>query len=300
MTPSTIQATTAYYEKSPLTLILRWALGATEQLWPRLAIRSAARLFVTPLPHKWSNAGRRWDESWALESWSFENASISLYTDQSAQAASAGPLVLLVHGWGGHAAQMLPLASAMRAQGLRPILIELPAHGRSKGTQSTLPQFARAIEYVAARLAQDGNHLHAVVAHSLAANASAYAASRGLATERLVLIAPPASPFEYTKLFAHVFKLSEFTRAAMQKHVEASEAVLMHQFEPSYVGPRIPQSVLVVHDSKDSMNPFADGLAYQQAIAGAQMRQTEGLGHRRILQDENTLQQIVNFLKNAL
>lgn len=299
MTRSTLQATTAYYEKNIFTHLLRLALSATEQLWPRLAVRSAARLFVTPLPHKWTNkwsqARRRLDAGWTRESWSFENASITLYTDQS---AAADPFVLLVHGWGGHAAQMLPLAAAMRAQGLRPILIELPAHGRSKGTQSTLPQFARAIEYVAARLAQDGNHLHAVVAHSLAANASAYAASRGLATERLVLIAPPASPFEYTKLFAHVFRLSEFTRAAMQKHVEASEGILMHQFEPNFVGPRIAQSVLIVHDSKDSINPFADGLAYQQAIVGAQMMRTEGLGHRRILQDENTLRQIVGFLQD--
>jgi pimeloyl-ACP methyl ester carboxylesterase len=292
-----MQATTTYYEKNPLTQLLRWALTTTETLWPRLAIRSAARLFVTPLPHKWSQARRRWDASWTLESWSYENASVTLYADQS---ATAGPFVLLVHGWGGHAAQMLPLASAMRAQGLRPILIELPAHGRSKGTQSTLPQFARAIEYVAAKLAQDGKPLHAVVAHSLAANASAYAASRGLATQRLVLIAPPASPFEYTKLFANVFKLSEFTRAAMQKQIEASEGILMRQFEPNAVGPRINQAVLVVHDSKDSINPVADGLAYRQAIAGAKMLQTEGLGHRRILKDENALQEIVNFVARGL
>ena len=61
MTRSTIQATTAYYDKNPLTQLLRWALATTETLWPRLAIRSATRLFVTPLPHKWSNARRVWD-----------------------------------------------------------------------------------------------------------------------------------------------------------------------------------------------------------------------------------------------
>lgn len=296
MTRSTIQATSAYYDKNPFTQLLRWALAATETLWPRLAIRSAARLFATPLPHKWSHARRAWDNSWTAESWPFENASITLYTDQ---LASSGRFVLLVHGWGGHAAQMLPLASAMRTQGLQPILIELPAHGRSQGMQSNLPQFARAIEYVAARLAQDGKPLHAVVAHSLAANASAYAASRGLATGRLVLIAPPASPFEYTKLFAKVFRLSEFTRAAMQKQIEASEGILMRQFEPDAVGPRVGQAVLVVHDSKDSINPVADGWSYQQAIAGAKMILTEGLGHRHILKDENTLRQITDFVASA-
>ena len=293
MTRSTIQATAAYYEKNPITHLLRWALTAAEQLWPRLAIRSAARLFVTPLPHKWTQPRLRWDKSWKLESWLYENASITLYADQS---VGSGPYVLLVHGWGGHAGQMLPLAMSMRAQGMRPILIEMPAHGRSKGAQSSLPQFARALEYVAAKLKQDGKPLHTVVAHSLAANASAYAASRGLAAERLVLIAPPASPFEYTRLFANVFKLSERTRAGMQKHVEESEGILMRQFEPDAVGPRIKQAVLIVHDRRDSINLFADGQAYQQVIAGAKILQTEDLGHRRILKDENTLKAIVEFV----
>ena len=293
MTRSTIQATTAYYEKNPLTQLLRWALAATEQLWPRLAIRSATRLFMTPLPHKWSQRRLHLDQSWKLESWLYENASITLYADQS---VGSGPYVLLVHGWGGQAGQMLPLAMRMRAQGMRPILIEMPAHGRSKGTQSSLPQFARALEYVAAKLKQDGKPLHTVVAHSLAANASAYAAGRGLATDRLVLVAPPASPFEYTRLFANVFRLSERTRAGMQKQVEASEGILMRQFEPDAVGPRIKQAVFVVHDRKDSIDVFADGLAYQQAIGGATILPTEDLGHRRILKDENTLQAIVNFI----
>ena len=152
------------------------------------------------------------------------------------------PVALLVHGWGGHARQMLPLAETLAQQGLRPVLIEMPAHGRSAGSVSNLPQFARAIEYVVARLQQEGHTLRAVVAHSLAANATAYAASRGLPVERIVLLAPPASPREYTRLFAHVFGLSESTRAAMQKRIEAREGVLMLQFEPRRGGTAHPRA----------------------------------------------------------
>ena len=50
---------------------------------------------------------------------------------------------------------------------------------------SNLPQFARAIEYTTARLHAQDAAQRAVVAHSLAANAAAHAASRGLATEGL-------------------------------------------------------------------------------------------------------------------
>ena len=99
-------------------------------------------------------------------------------------------MALLVHGWGGHAGQMLALTGTLAAQGLRPVIVEMPAHGRSRGSVSNLPQFARAVEYVAARLRQDGHDIGVLVAHSLGANAAAWAAHRGLPTERLVLVAP--------------------------------------------------------------------------------------------------------------
>ena len=296
MTRTSIEATAAFYSASPTTKLFRWGLGASQRLWPALAVRAASRLFATPLPPKWLSRRRAWGPDWRIEAWPFENASLTLY---SRPVAPHGPLVLLVHGWGGHAGQMLALADSLQAQGLRPVIVELPAHGRSAGSISTLPQFARAIEYAAARLVQQGHSLHALVAHSLAANAGAYAVSRGLPVTKLVLMAPPASPYEYTRLFAHVFGLSEGTRAAMQRRVEAREGILMPQFEPAAVGPRVRQPTLIVHDRRDSINRFADGEAYRDAIDGAHLLATEELGHRRILKDPAVLEQVTQFVANS-
>ncbi len=293
MTRTSLQATSAFYNASPMTRIFRWGLGASQQLWPALAVRAAYRLFGTPLPPKWISRRRAWSPEWHIEQWPFEDASVTLY---SRPVAPAGPVVLLVHGWGGHAGQMLALADQFSAQGLRPVIVEMPAHGRSSGSVSNLPQFARVLEYVTARLLQQGHTLRAVVAHSLAANAGAYAASRGLAAGRLVLLAPPASPLEYTRLFAHVFGLAESTRAAMQRRIEAREGILMPQFEPAAVGPRITLPTLVVHDRQDSINRFADGVAYSETIAGARLLATEGLGHRKILKDDEVLREVAAFL----
>ncbi|HEY3048750.1 MAG TPA: alpha/beta fold hydrolase [Polaromonas sp.] len=293
MTRTSLQATTAYYNASPVTRVFRWGLGASQRLWPTLAVRAAYRLFGTPLPPKWLSRRKAWSPDWHIEQWPFEDAGLTLY---SRPIAPHGPVVLLVHGWGGHAGQMLALADQLAAQGLRPVIVEMPAHGRSRGSTSNLPQFARVIEYVTARLQQQGYSVHGLVAHSLAANAGAYAASRGLPVKRLVLLAPPASPHEYTRLFAQVFGLSESTRAAMQRRIEAREGILMPQFEPAAVGPRIALPTLVVHDRRDSINRFADGVAYSQAIAGARLVATEGLGHRHILKDSEVLRQIGAFL----
>lgn len=293
MTRSTFDATSDFYSASRMTRVFRWGLGTSQRVWPAFAVRAAFRLFCTPLPPKWLNRRRSWGAEWHIEKWPFEDASLTLY---SLVAENTGPVVLLLHGWGGHAGQMLALANALRMRGLRPVLVEMPAHGRSDGAISNIPQFVRALEYVSARFAQQGDSLRAVVAHSLGANAAAYAASRGLTAERLVLLAPPASPVEYTRLFARMFGLSEATRAGMQRKLEAREGILMRQVEPAAVGPRIRLPTLVVHDRNDSINVFADGVAYSEAIAGAQLVATEGLGHRRILKDPAVLERVAAFL----
>ncbi len=293
MTRNALDATAAFYQASPGIRLFRLALGASQRLWPALAVRAAARLFLTPLPLKWLHRRKQWDASWRVETWPFESASVTLY---SQPAAPHGPVVLLVHGWGGHAGQMLALAETLAGQGLRPVILEMPGHGRSGGAGSALPQFARAIDYVTARLLQHGHTVRALVAHSLGASAAAYVTSRGLAIERLVLLAPPASPPEYTRLFAQVFGLSEATRAAMQKRIEAREGLLMPQFEPASLGSRVRVPTLVVHDRGDRINRFADGQAYAHAIRGAQLLATEGLGHRKILQDAKVLGNVAIFV----
>lgn len=290
---SPLQIGTDYYGGGPAIRLFRWGLGASQRLWPALAVRAACRLFGTPLPPRWWWRGQPWGDGWRREPWPFEQASLTLY---SRPIAPHGPVALLVHGWGGHAGQLRALAEAVAARGLRPVVLEMPGHGASAGTVSNLPQFARAIDYATARLSQQGHRVHALIAHSMGANAAAYAVSRGLPVARLVLIAPPASPREFTRMFAQVFGLDESTRAALQQRVEAREGVLMPQFEPAAVGPRVALPTLVVHDRGDRTNRFADGEAYVQSIAQARLLATDGLGHRRVLKDPFVLGAVGDFV----
>lgn len=294
---ATHAAQSNYYRASRLMRAVRLGLTTAERLWPALGVRAAHRIFGTPLPLKWLYRAQAPGAGWRREAWSFENASLGLYhlATQDSGAESA-PVVLLVHGWGGHAGQMLTLAEAVAGAGLRPVLLELPAHGRSAGMMSNAPQFARAISYVVARLVADGHALRAVVAHSMGANALGVAAAQGLHAERLVLLAPPASAREFTRYFTHTFGLSEKTRLAMQRLFEAQEGFLMAQLEPAAVGPRIVQPTLIVHDRDDRVNRFADAEAYRDAIKGAQLVATQGLGHRRILKEEDVVRQVTRFI----
>ena len=84
--------------------------------------------------------------------------------------------------------------------------------------------------------------------------------------------------------------------AALQHRVETREAVLMRQFEPASSGPRVAAATLVVHDREDRINRFADAQAYQQAIPGARLLETAGLGHTRLLRDDRVLQAVAQHV----
>lgn len=293
-------AASGFYGANPLVRALRLGLGASQRLWPALGVRIAARVFGTPLPPAWLQRRHTPGPAWQHRLQAFEQGRLGVYHRATDALPVAAPTVLLVHGWGGHAGQMLPLAAALMARGLRPVLLEMPAHGRSGGGTSNLAQFTRAIGYVAVRHRHDtGAAFHAVVAHSLGANALAQAASQGLPAQRIVLLAPPASPVDYTRYFAQVFGLRERTRAAMQRLIESREGIVMPQFEPAAVGARIAQPTLVVHDREDRVNAFADGEAFRDAIPGARLVATQGWGHRRILKEPAVLEAVAGFVADA-
>jgi pimeloyl-ACP methyl ester carboxylesterase len=290
MSRTPLDATTAYYRTIPGVGLLRGVLAFLQGLWPALALRAACRLFLTPLPPKWLVRGKPWSKNWLVRTLPFEGASVTLY-----EQGDQGPTVLLAHGWGGHAGQMNALAAALLEAGMRPVLMDMPAHGRSAGLQSSLPQFVRAIDYVVARLGEAGRPVSMLLAHSLGATGAAFSVARNLPVERLVLVAPAASPQGYTRLFAHVFGLSERLRAGLQHRIEGREGVLMQNFEPHVLGAQLRVPTLVVHDRKDTINRFSDGEAYVAAIPGAKLLATDGLGHRAVLKDAAVVREVVAF-----
>jgi pimeloyl-ACP methyl ester carboxylesterase len=297
-------ATSNYYARGGPARLVRFVLRGAQRLWPNLAQRLAKQIFLTPLPHKWQQRRSLWEAAWHIERWPFEHASLTLYSaaataSATAPSAAQRPLALLLHGWGGHAAQMKPLADSLRAQGWDVLLLEPPAHGRSAGGTSSLAQFARALSYVQARLGAQGRSIETLLAHSLGASAGAYAVARGLPVQRLVLFAAPDAPQHFTQLFAQVFGLHEATRSRMQQRVEAQEAIMMRDFDAAHIGPRIQVPTLLVHDCGDRINPHPGAQRLSASLAQATLISTEGLGHQRILKDAAVLQAVTAFLASA-
>jgi len=127
--------------------------------------------------------------------------------------AGGGPTVLLVHGWNGTSGDLSRFIAPLRDAGRRVVAIDLPAHGRSSGRRSDLPEAVQAVE---AALRREPS-IEAVIAHSFGVPATVLAASRGAPLPRAVLISGPISVEPYLQRFSQVLGLSGATFAAMRR-----------------------------------------------------------------------------------
>jgi len=281
----------AAFYATPAARLTGAALRLADRWSPALATRLALQLFFTPLPGKQQARAKAVPAPWSATRHPFEGGELTTW--QRPDAASGRPRILLVHGWAGDAQQWRPLGDRLAEAGFDPVLVDLPAHGRSDGDRSTLPQWVRALFAVSSRLGP----WHGIAAHSLGALASAHAVARGLPAKRLALVATSPPPRQFLRWFAGVLGPGEALAARMQEWIERREGVPMEQFEPAWLGARLAQPTLLVHDRDDRTAPLAGAERFAGAIAGARLVTSSGLGHRRVLADAGVLDQLVEHLR---
>jgi pimeloyl-ACP methyl ester carboxylesterase len=260
---------------------------------PDLAARLAVDLFFTPLPTKLESRKRippRWQAR--VQRGADESFVLLRRPATAGRSLPAPPRVLLVHGWAGGAWQMLPLAQTLDAAGFETVLMDLPAHGRSAGWRCTIPQIVRSL--VAAQAA--AGPFDAIVAHSMGALASLHAMAHGMPVPRLVALAPSATPQTVLHWFGDALCLPPGMVARIRERIVAHEGMALEQFEPAWLGARVAAPVLLVHDRGDRMASFAQSEALVRALPGACLYATEGLSHRRILDDPSVVEWVLRQL----
>lgn len=282
----------AAFYASPGARAVAATVRAAHQVSTRAGTTLAMRLFFTPLARGRRARQRVVPPPWQPHRHRFERG--TLVSWQRGDTAGA-PRVLLTHGWAGDAQQMRALGDALAAAGFDPVLLDLPAHGASEGTRASLPQWVRALFAASAGLGP----WHGAVAHSLGALAVGHAAARGLAVGRLALLAPSPPPALFLRWFAAGLGLTDALAERMEQAIVRREGVGVEQFAPPWLGPRLLQPTLVVHDHDDRTAPLATGRALAQALPQAQLLITRGLGHRRLLDDAAVGAAVLHHLRGG-
>ncbi|HEX5034145.1 MAG TPA: alpha/beta fold hydrolase, partial [bacterium] len=204
-----------------------------------------------------------------------------------------GPIVLLVHGWGGSAGQFYPLIDPLLEAGYSVLAFDAPAHGESTGELSSLVQFAAAVKKVAAW----AGSIHGILTHSMGGAAASMALADGLDVERAVFIAPPADAKVWFDQFSERLGFSKNLEERTRRRMEDRLHFDFSRLNADIIGPRISAPILIVHDRQDKEVSWQDALRVAKASPHVQLISTQGLGHRRILKSSAVIRAALEFLQ---
>ena len=220
-------------------------------------------------------------------------------------APRARSTLVLVHGWGGNAELMMPLAVPLRRAGLNLLLFDARNHGRSDAdTFSSLPRFAEdlgaAITWLKQRYPRRCNRV-AVLGHSVGAGAALFAATRSRDIAAVISIAAFAHPADVTARSLAPLRLPRGVTALVIRYVEW---VIGHRFD--FIAPvgsirRVLCPVLLVHGQADTLVPVEDARRiFAQADQGrVRLLEVPDAGHDSVERIEDHLDALLAFLRET-
>lgn len=267
-------------------LRLRLRVGA--RLQPERTLARACELFCTPLPQSRRRAATAGMSGAIRETMRIAGLNIATYRWGDPKSE---PYVLLSHGWSSYAAIFEPWVPRLREAGYAVVAFDHPAHGLSEGRRTNLPGFVEALHAVA--------ELHgtpsALIGHSLGAAASAVAMAEGLPVPRAILVSPSADLAAATRRFTRLMRLPEgFGERMIEAFVDGP--VPIHELQAHRIAPRIDADGLILHDQEDREIPSEEGERYARHWLRSRMVRTSGLGHIRIMADDQVIAAGLAFL----
>mgnify|MGYP001055939212 FL=1 len=178
-------------------------------------------------------------------------------------AAPGAPALVVMHGWGGNAEMMLPLAAPLHAAGYSLLLVDARCHGCSDGDSfASLPRFAEDIEAALAWLREQPGVDPAalgVIGHSVGAGAALLVATRQPELRAVVSLAAFAHPAAMMRRWLATLHIPYWPLGAyILAYVQHVIGFRFDVIAPCNTIARVACPVLLVHGLEDDTVPVAE------------------------------------------
>ena len=269
--------------------MIRWLYPKAEKIFPSLAHRYFIHLFFTPFRYQVPDKEKELEQQAEQSTVVVDGKKIQLYSWGS------GPIILLVHGWAGRASQFRKFIPVLNQAGYRVVGFDGPAHGRSEGKQTNLIEFDLVINQIVKTIGEPV----AIVAHSFGGIASLFAIMKGLGVKKLINISSPTIGDEIINTYLRAIQASAATAKAFKLHMIRKFGKPFDEFSSVHVAQHLPSDLklLVIHDDKDKEVTIDHALALLKVYPSAAFLKTSGLGHTRILKDDDVINHCLSFIR---
>jgi pimeloyl-ACP methyl ester carboxylesterase len=202
--------------------------------------------------------------------------------------------VLLVHGWRSRASRFAAFVERLVELGYSPVSYDAPGHGDSPGRAGTILDHERIIQ----RLGSRYGAFEGVIAHSMGVPFVLYALRDDkLTAERIVAISGFAEFSYLADAFCRALGLGARTNRALRRQVErklfAGDPEIWTKFS---IVPGRSELLSIHNDEDDVVDPAQAPVLLASYGPKARFRQTNGLGHRRIMVDPTVVAETITFL----
>jgi pimeloyl-ACP methyl ester carboxylesterase len=213
--------------------------------------------------------------------------------------------VVMLHGWGSNAEQMLPIAAPLRRAGLNVLLLDARNHGQSDSdTFSSLPRFAedlgQAIGWLKRHQPVRARQI-AVLGHSVGAGAALFEATRNPDIAAVISIGAFAHPAEVTQRTLRRLRLPRFVTFLVIRYVEWVIGRRFEAIAPVNTVCWITCPVLLVHGREDQTVPVEDArrIAARCRAPNVRLLEIAGAGHDSTDQIERHAGELLRFLDDS-
>lgn len=256
---------------------------------PKLVTLFAAKLFTTPIKHKIPK------REWQMENKSVKERILIPSLQKEIQVyhyGSGAKKVLLVHGWSGRGTQLVKIADELLQMGYQIISFDAPAHGKSQGKTTLMPEFIASI----LELEKQFGPFEFAVGHSLGGMSILNAIKQNLSVKKAVIIGSGDIIQDIINDFINKLQLKPSIAILLKEHFEKKNGVSMESYAGHIAAKEVAIPVLIIHDKNDEEVPVKAAYNIHSHLQNSELMITEGLGHRKILGDHKVLKKCNEFL----
>ncbi len=273
-------------DKTPLMLrVVSWLFPKVEKIAPWFAKRWFVSIFFTPLRYKMPPP--------EIELISEAN---KYYLDHDGKKVQVyewgeGSPILMVHGWMGRGAQFRKFIPEFNQAGFKVIAFDATGHGNSEGGKSHIMEFA----YIIERLARKYD-FKMVIGHSIGGAASLHAILNTKFANKLVMISSPTIASKIVEEFLRRLNATEAVTDYFYQFVKTKFGKTFEEYSASYIVKNLKNvELLLIHDQDDIEVTIDNAQVMCDKYPQARLITTHGLGHTRILKDENVIKACLAF-----
>ena len=168
-----------------------------------------------------------------------------------------------------------------------------PAHGKSSGKTTMMPEFLETIK----KINTTYGPFEAAIGHSFGATSLYIAASDFLTIKSLIAVGSGDKISDIILNFSKNLSLKEKSAQLIQSRLEKKWNLKVNDSSSSTVARKINIPVLVVHDVTDGDVPVRCAYEIRKNLKRGSLLITNGLGHTKILRNEEVIKKSINFIK---